>query len=194
MALLVAFFGVGFLLIGPRLRQSAMPLASPTSTLSDQDKNWGQAPVPKRQPRREPKPAPKDNSGVTVVEVSPSEAASTPEASGVGGQSEPSVDRDSPLARTEPSPAAVREQNSPLVSTVDSFVVQVGVFASRTNAEFSTSRLADLGYRASIRRTFRAGQARYQVLVGSPKGRVDADKLASDLKDAGEQAFVVPAN
>jgi DedD protein len=91
-----------------------------------------------------------------------------------------------PAARTSPpaAPAAATE-------TSGAFMVQLGSFASRPNAEHLAQQLKTQGFAASVSQGS-SGRHLYRVRVGPVHDKPAAAQLQAKLKAAGHSGAVVP--
>jgi cell division protein FtsN len=187
-ALLVVCFFIGFLVIGPRVRQAPAAARSTQSNL-DKDTNWGQAP---ERPRvaAHPKPARAPAAEVKVTEGTPKpDETSTVRDANTLEQLSHSTDTNP----TQPPAPAVETPPAPQPKT-QKYYVQTGVFADRKHADTVVSDLANAGYGASVRQVTRGDATLYQVIVGNPKSRPEAQRFLNELRSAGRQAFLTPAD
>ncbi|MDO8683013.1 MAG: SPOR domain-containing protein [Armatimonadota bacterium] len=182
--LLLVFFFAGFYVLGPRLQPAADPAPSSTQdSLNDSD-DWGVAPVP---PRRDPDPQERTTTG---VEVEVNEVKPTVSADETADSQE--TDVNSQDSQSETPDVSVTPAQRPMPQA-QRFVVQAGVYNNRTNAEIAASDLKDQGYAATVRQITRSGATSYQVIIGGPKDRPGADQLAAELRNAGKDVIVTPA-
>jgi cell division protein FtsN len=186
LVLLVACFLIGFWMIGPRVRQPSAPAPADQSNL-EKDADWGRAPERPRAVSR-PKPPRTPAAEVEVTESTPESTDSTAvretETLEQLSRSTDAAEPPAPVANTIPPP-----QPKP-----HKFYVQIGVYADRKNADTVVSQLANEGYGASVRQVLRGSSTLYQVLVGNPRSKPDAQQFADELRGAGKQAFLTPAD
>jgi len=71
-------------------------------------------------------------------------------------------------------------------------MVQLGVFASRENADHLVQDLRSKGFRAAISDTPGNGRKLYRVRVGPAADRAQAEELAARLRAAGRPGTLVP--
>ncbi len=116
----------------------------------------------------------------------PSEAVSSPPAA-ASGQAESAVQPATPAPTEPPAPSPAPAPTAPLPA--GEYRVQVGAFRQRENATAQAARLARDGFVAEIRRS----GILYVVLVGPPRPRADADRLAARLRERGYDALVIRA-
>lgn len=104
-----------------------------------------------------------------------------------------------PAARATPTPPALapRATATPLASasaapaaSAGGYVVQLGSFASRSNAERLARQVHALGYTVSVSRGT-AGRRLYRVQVGPARERTAAEQLAAKLRTQGHGGAVV---
>ena len=190
--LALAFFLVGFYVIGPRLRPSgAAPPSNPVN-LSRED--WGQVPEPARPAAKKEAPT---EARVQVSEIHP-DRANLPAA-------KPDEPRDELSVTLSPNPTSAPTTEAPAKPPTPppapapksppqekGFCVQAGVFSNRNNAETVANTLANMGYGASVKQVTREGKLVYVTLVGNPKSKDEAERLASQLRDAGKNVIVAP--
>ena len=90
-------------------------------------------------------------------------------------------------AATAPPPAA-----SPAAPTATgAYVVQLGSFANRANADRLAKQVHGLGYPVSVSRGS-TGRRLYRVLVGPARDRASAEQMAAKLRAQGHAGAVVP--
>ena len=90
--------------------------------------------------------------------------------------------------RAEPArPAATNQRVEP-----GSFVVQLGTFSSRENAERLTRDMTAKGFAAFVVPTTSNGRELYRVRVGPTRDRASAEALATQLKRVGQSGSIVP--
>ena len=131
-------------------------------------------------------------------EPEPVAAEPEPEPEPVAAEPEPAVEPEPPAAppRTEPPAAAKAEPEPapepvkpvvpPTPSIAAGWVVQLGSFSSRENAQGLANRTRERGFDAYLMPIERSGKTLYRVRVGPPrKTRGEAARLADDLKKAG---------
>jgi DedD protein len=91
-----------------------------------------------------------------------------------------------PAARA-PSPAAAK----PVPAQSGAWMVQLGSFASRANAERLAQRLRALGFQAGVSQGS-TGRRLFRVRAGPAPTRAAAEQLAAKLRTAGHAGAVVP--
>ena len=186
LALLVGCFLMGFWLIGPRVRQSPAPAPSEQSSL-EKDADWGRVPErPRPVPHPKPAQAPAAEVEVTEGTPEPSDSSTVRQADTLEQLSH------APEATAPPTPAPATPP--PPQPKQHKFYVQVGVYADRRNADTVASDLTNQGYGAGVRQVMRGSSTLYQVLVGNPRSREEAKQFADELRGAGKQAFLTPAD
>jgi cell division septation protein DedD len=77
-------------------------------------------------------------------------------------------------------------------SSSGSWVVQLGVFASRENAERLAQELKEKGFRISVSEIAGNGRKLFRVRAGPVSDRGAASDLATRLRAAGASGSVVP--
>ena len=181
-----AFFSLGFFLIGPRIQRASAP--PPPAQAPVADNTWGQAPPPPR-PKPAPKPAP-SGAEVEVNEISPGSEASTN-----AGSTTREAETLEQLSHSEETPATSEAvEAEPSSRSPHRFYVQVGVYEDKSNARILVSRLTDEGYGANIRQISRRGTTAYQVVIGAAREKSDAQKLVDELRTAGKDVTMSPAD
>ena len=130
--------------------------------------------------------------------VEPATAAGNPQAASPAPRSEP-VPTPAP-APPRPTPATPVPQASAVPAATPSpatagvsgaYVVQLGSFASRANAERLAKQVHGLGYPVSVSRG-NSGRRLYRVLVGPERDRASAEQMAAKLRTQGHAGAVVP--
>ena len=112
----------------------------------------------------------------------PAAAPSTPAAApAVRGQTPAATAPHAPAARAASSPAA----------EAPGWLVQVGSFAQRGNAEHLAQQLRAQGFNSSVSRSAK-GRHLYRVRVGPVHDKAAATQLATKLHAAGHSGAVVP--
>jgi DedD protein len=159
---------------------------------------------------RQPANAPASTADVTLAPqpVAPSGAAApaatpTPAPAPTPGP-EPSspVPASTPEPHSEPAPVAeARPQVAPLEPPkpasparpeARSFVVQLGSFGSRANAERLVRDMTARGFATFIAPITTNGRELYRVRVGPTRDRASAEALATQLKRIGQSGSIVP--
>ena len=161
----------------PPLRSYTINLADEphggTSSLALQPSSAPSPPAPAVEPAAplsKPQPAP------AVTPAARSEAASTPAPA-----------TPAPHAAAPPPPAA---SAAPATGT-GTYVVQLGSFASRANADRLAKQVHGLGYPVSVSRGS-TGRRLYRVLVGPGRDHASAEQMAEKLRAQGHTGTVVP--
>lgn len=116
------------------------------------------------------------NAGATTP--SPSEAPARP-VEVARPATEAQQDRQQATARTQAAPQS-------------GWVVQLGSFASRDNAERLAAEVRKGGYRAFVSRFESGRSVRYRVRVGPEAQRAQAEAVAQRLQRDGRQVSIVP--
>lgn len=95
-------------------------------------------------------------------------------------------------ARVEPAPVPTPEPAaSDPVAEVGGWAVQVGSFSSESNAQRLAATIASMGYKSFVTTSVVDGNTRHRVRVGPMGSREEAQTVASDLQNQGQQAAVV---
>jgi len=109
--------------------------------------------------------------------------------------SSPPAPAPEPAAAVRPTPAA-SVSSPPAATSAESatsgsgYVVQLGSFASRSNAERLAQQVHGLGYTVSVSRGTK-GRRLYRVQVGPARARAAAEQLAAKLRTQGHGGAVV---
>ncbi|HXY97104.1 MAG TPA: SPOR domain-containing protein [Steroidobacteraceae bacterium] len=159
----------------PPLRSYTINLADEshggTGSLEMQPSSVPSAPAPAAEPAApSSKPQPAPAAAHSEPATPPGPAASTPAAS------------------TAPPPPAA---NPAAPTGTGAYVVQLGSFASRANADRLAKQLHGLGYPVSVSRST-SGRRLYRVLVGPARDHASAEQMASKLRTQGHAGTVVP--
>jgi cell division septation protein DedD len=130
-------------------------------------------------------PAPQTPAGDAAAQV----------ASGAGSATPPA--QPSPAAPSAPAPTSVAPAPAPAAPAPaaplsgGAWVVQLGSFASRTNAEHLAQRVRSQGFQASVSQGS-SGRRLYRVRVAGAHDRAAAAQLAQKLRALGHSGTVVP--
>jgi DedD protein len=143
------------------------PLRSYTINLTDEPAPAAAASLAARTPQPVPAAAPAEH---TELATPPAPASTTPEP-------------------TTPAPAVTA---APAAGTGTSgYLVQLGSFASRSNAERLAQQVHGLGFPVSVSRGT-TGRRLYRVQVGPARDRAAAEQMAAKLRAQGHRGTVVP--
>jgi DedD protein len=165
--------------------QGSTPLAPPEVTLPP----VASAPVnsDRAQPG-EPAVAPPETPGTESEDPSAS-GPSQPGPASVAQQAPRQVDPP-PVARSAPAQPPVTGAAPPVPK--GSFVVQLGSFGSRDNADRLVRDMNAKGFNTFIAPITTNGRELYRVRVGPTRDRASAEALAARLKRAGQSGSIVP--
>jgi DedD protein len=109
----------------------------------------------------------------------------------------PAVTAPAPTVRSVPTDSAPSqkpaERPAPAVPR-GNFVVQLGSFGSRDNAERLVRDMTAKGFSAFIAPTTTNGRDLYRVRVGPTRDRASAEALATQLKRVGQSGSIVPTS
>lgn len=102
-----------------------------------------------------------------------------------------------PVATPAPAPATAtpREAQKPAPPTSvqpGSFVVQLGSFGSRDNADRLVRDMTAKGFAAFVAPIKSGGRELYRVRVGPTRDRAQAEALAAQLRRVGQSGAIVP--
>jgi len=92
-----------------------------------------------------------------------------------------------PHAAAPPTPAA----SPPAATGTGAYVVQLGSFANRANADRLAKQVHGLGYPVSVSRGS-SGRQLYRVVVGPARDRASAEQVAAKLRAQVHSGTVVP--
>jgi DedD protein len=134
----------------------------------------------------EPPPAPARPSTAQSAEVLPSPA---PPSAAPPGPAPPPPPVTRSETRATPPPAASSEARPAAAN--GAWLVQVGTFGQKDNADRLAGSLKRQGFAAFISPTTRAGKTLYRVRVGPTGSREDATAVAGRLAAAGQAGQVV---
>jgi DedD protein len=136
------------------------------------------------------------------VTLSPQPAAPSAAATPAPEPMSPAPVASTPVAQPEPAPAAdPATQVAPIEppkpassarAEARSFVVQLGSFGSRANAERLVRDMTARGFATFIAPITTNGRELYRVRVGPTRDRASAEALATQLKRIGQSGSIVP--
>lgn len=97
------------------------------------------------------------------------------------------------VAEPEPPPAPAEDIPPPTTDTaaVSAWVIQLGSFSKRENAEGLEKKLREAGYAAFVEPLEQAGAMSYRVRVGPEITRSEADKLRDQINKRFELSGIV---
>jgi cell division septation protein DedD len=177
---------------GPASSAEEAPLRSYTINLADE--SHGGTSSLEMQPASAPSPsAPAVEPAAQPSKPQPAPAAtraprSEPVAPPRPAPSTPAPATPAPhTAATPPPPAA----SPAAASGTGAYVVQLGSFASRANADRLAKQVHELGYPVSVSRGS-TGRRLYRVLVGPARDHASAEQMAAKLRAQGHAGAVVP--
>ena len=130
-------------------------------------------PLPAEEPPEEMAPEPV--SATAESQPPPPVDAGTPAAIQPSSGNEPAA------AAPAPAPQPVRASPPPVPAASGDWVIQVGRFTQRLNAQGLRDRLKKAGYAAFLREDKSDSGQSWQVLVGPLKTRGDAEKIRDEL-------------
>lgn len=161
---------------GPASSAEEPPLRSYTINLADESR--GARSSPGMQPASSPSP--------------PSPPAPAAEAAAAARTPEPPA-APAPHAESATSPTAAPTISAAPAAAANggAYVVQLGSFASRSNAERLAAQVRGLGFQVGVSRGT-TGRRLYRVQVGPARERAAAEQTAAKLRAAGHAGSVVP--
>jgi DedD protein len=104
----------------------------------------------------------------------------------------PTARAPAPAASVTPAPIETPRAPPSAAPARGSFVVQLGSFGSRENAERLVRDMTVRGFTAFIAPITSNGRELYRVRVGPTRDRASAEALAAELKRAGQSGSIVP--
>jgi DedD protein len=171
---------------GPASPAEEPPLRSYTINLADEPR--GGSGALEMQPARSSPPAPAAQPG------EPARAADSPAATPAAATLAPPtpVPRPSvpPAAAPHATPAPPASAPAAPATGGPGYLVQLGSFASRSNAERLAQQVRGLGFPVSVSRGT-SGRRLYRVQVGPARDRAAAEQLAAKLRSQGHGGAVV---
>src|SRR5688572_29013884 len=142
----------------------------------------------------EPTPVETPKPGIPPALSSTDSAASSPSASrpasAAGAPPDAGSARAPPAAQTTPRADTARPV--PVGAEPRSFVVQLGSFGSKENAERLVRDMTAKGFATFIAPITTNGRELYRVRVGPTRDRASAEALAAQLKRMGQSGSIVP--
>jgi cell division septation protein DedD len=138
--------------------------------------------------------------GDSAEPAAASPAAATPVATPPSASTTPPVAQapqqvQTPQPAPAPAPAPRVEASSPARATPvapGSFVVQLGSFGSRDNADRLVRDMTAKGFAAFVAPIKSGGRELYRVRVGPTRDRAQAEALAAQLRRVGQSGAIVP--
>jgi len=164
---------------GPGPSTEEPPLRSYTINLADEAHGGGAI----AQPQPSGAPAPVAPAGEPAV-PSPAAPTSTPPPTAVPQSS-------TPQHATPPAPATPAAAATSAPASATGWVVQLGSFANRSNAERLAQQVRALGFPVSVSRGS-TGRRLYRVQAGPTHERAAAEQMAAKLHAAGHAGSVLP--
>jgi DedD protein len=154
-------------------------------------------------PRAVNAPAAQPDVALPAVADAPAESQrAVPGESAVAEPAIPAVVDARPAAATPPASEPAAAQPAPVPAPVTkpttsspakgSFVVQLGSFGSRDNAERLVRDMTAKGFKTFIAPISTNGRELYRVRVGPTRDRAAAEALATQLKRVGQSGSIVP--
>jgi DedD protein len=137
-------------------------------------------------------PANSDLEPAPIVAPAPAPAASTPAPAPAPAPAQAQASSEaSPEGSPNSPPAVETPQASPISTTHASWAVQLGSFASRSNADNLTHQLKAQGFSAYILTGGSGSAARYRVRIGPLADRESAERTAVKLKSLGHVSSII---
>jgi DedD protein len=174
---------------GPAASAEEPPLRSYTISLADEPHGGGGAARP--QPSTPAAPA------MPAAEPAAAPAASDPGQPAAGAPAAvptiPPVSTPSAAAppHAAPAPSSSPPMNPPPAAAAGAYMVQLGSFANRANAERLAQQVHALGYPVAVSRGT-TGRRLYRVQAGPARDRAAAEQMAAKLHAQGHDGKVVP--
>ena len=141
--------------------------------------------------------APASNDAPVALPEVAAPAAAPPESATAAAVPAPTA---APAPAPQPAPAATANPMAPANNVAaaapraepGTFVVQLGSFGSRDNADRLVRDMTAKGFKAFVAPIRSGGRELYRVRVGPTRDRASAEALAADLKRAGQSGSIVP--
>jgi DedD protein len=111
----------------------------------------------------------------------------TPVEAGDAGSGKSQAPQPRPVASADATPGV-----QPATADTGEWLVQVGSFSSRDNADRLASQLKAQGFKAFVSQYKEGGRTLHRVRVGPAQAREGAETLAQQLRDGGQKVKVVP--
>ncbi len=128
-----------------------------------------------------PVEAPPEAAGPAPGGVTAEPQSRSPVDAGSATAIQPSSGNEPAAAAPAPAPQPVRASPPPVPAASGDWVIQVGRFTQRLNAQGLRDRLKKAGYAAFLREDKSDSGQSWQVLVGPLKTRGDAEKIRDEL-------------
>jgi len=93
---------------------------------------------------------------------------------------------------SRPGSAPVSTTVATSIAQTGNFVVQLGTFSKRENADRLARDMTAKGFAAFVMPTTTNGHELYRVRVGPTRDRASAEALATELRRAGQSGSIVP--
>lgn len=138
---------------------------------------------------------PRAKPGDSAEPAAATPAASTSSAAPAPATVAPSAVAQAPRPAQAPAPAPHTEAPKPAPATraePGSFVVQLGSFRERDNADRLVHDMTAKGFTAFVAPITSGGRELYRVRVGPTRDRAQAEALAAQLKRVGQSGSIVP--
>ena len=142
-----------------------------------------------------PQPASEGSLAKPGEMAAPAAAAPAPVPAPSAAPATPPVVAQSPAPVPSQSPAPRVEAQKPAPATPvesGSFVVQLGSFGSRDNADRLVRDMSAKGFAAFVAPIKSGGRELYRVRVGPTRDREQAEALAAQLRRVGQSGSIVP--
>jgi DedD protein len=107
-------------------------------------------------------------------------------------QAAPAPTPTTPAATAHPASPQPAPKQAATPPAKGSFVVQLGSFGSRDNADRLVRDMSAKGFKAFVAPIKSGGRDLYRVRVGPTPDRASAEALAADLKRVGQSGSIVP--
>ncbi len=122
----------------------------------------------------------------------------------LGGSSSVSRDASPKVTATSPAKSATapksasqptaKPKTKPSAKPIDQWMVQLGSFSAKDNAEKYAAKVKASGFPAMVSSFRSGGKTMYRVQVGPRDDRPSADRLVAQLKKSGHKGLVMPVN
>jgi DedD protein len=194
-----------FVLLVPELLTGPKPASSPVAPAEEEGLRSYTIDIDGKSPPAPPatNPAPTSPVGAPAasgaappppeVATTPSNAAAPGAAPSEPGDATSESPRSAAPVANAPAPVPVAPpQAVPAQVPRGSFVVQLGSFGSRDNADRLVRDMSAKGFTAFVAPIKSGGRELYRVRVGPTRDRASAEALAAALKRVGQSGSIVP--
>ena len=176
-------------------------LRSYTINLSDEARARAQAgtsgPEMPQPGNQEAAPAAMPSPGPAPAGAAPTPLSASPQSTPATPTPNHSAAIPASTQKATPHPSKAAHSSAPAARAASSgggWMVQLGVFASRENAEHLAQEMKAKGFKASVSDVTGSGRHLYRVRVGPAADRAAAQELLGRLRSTGRSGTVVPVS